>query len=154
MAWGIDDVIAAAKWVWEHRDDIGETFSEVSNGVTNIKKWQNFTDQDVEVWKFDHGREDNYKILPGQVVSKDMWVPWADSASEYKNHHGVVAVSGVPRLFFWQSGKHVRFNTQDAFVKDGEPIPGFSKSGGNRQMSFAKAPGGQVGIVLAGWKAD
>ncbi|CAH0272502.1 hypothetical protein SRABI26_03704 [Arthrobacter sp. Bi26] len=154
MSWLISAFTAAAKWVWDNRDDIGEKFSVATKGVTNIKKWQNFTDLDVEVWKFDHGREDNYKILPGQVVSADMWVPWADSASEYKNHHGVVAVSGVPSLFFWQSGAYVRFNTQDAFVRGGTPVPGVSGSGGNRQLTIAKDPGGQVGIVLAGWDKE
>lgn len=70
MPCGINDFAAAATWVWEHRDDPGVKFAIGTHRVTNIKRWQNFTDQDVEVWKFDHGREDSYKILPGQVVRR------------------------------------------------------------------------------------
>ena len=66
---------------WDNRDDLGDKFAEATKGVTNIKKWQNSTELDVEVSKFEPGREDNYKVLPGQVVSGDMCVVSGASAT-------------------------------------------------------------------------
>jgi hypothetical protein len=42
--------------------------------VTNIRRWRNDTDQELEVWKLDgsYQWQDQYRIPPGQTGGGDM----------------------------------------------------------------------------------
>jgi hypothetical protein len=128
------------------------------NGVTNTKRWQNETDQQVQVWKLDGGWswKNYYTIPPKQTLNADMWIPWADYPGSgnlrYGDHHAVVMVGDQPLAFIWQNGALIRFNTSDAFVYGGVGVPGAAGAGGNRTMIIAKNPQGQTGFALGTWK--
>jgi hypothetical protein len=154
-------VVEVATWIMQNQQfisDVAEWWAVMTNGVTNIKRWQNETDQEVEVWKLDGGaaKRDRYRIPPGQTINADMWAPWADHRGtgrlRYDDHHAVIMVGGAPLAYLWQSGSLVRFNTSDAFVYGGVAVPGASGAGGNRTMIIAKDPQGRKGFALGTYK--
>jgi hypothetical protein len=131
---------------------IGNFWSIMTNGVTNVKEWENRTGQQVEVFKTDdHGNdhEDHYRIAPGETVASDMWIPWANNQNDYDRHHATVMVGGQPKWFLTQSGLKVRFNTEDAFMPNGFAVPGASGAGGERRLIVAENAQGQTGFVLS-----
>jgi hypothetical protein len=157
----IAGIVAVATWIMQHSQfisDVGEWWARMTNGVTNIKRWQNETDQEVEVWKFDggFGQRDHYRIPSGQTHNADMWVPWADQPGtghlRYNDHHAVITVGGEPLAYFWQSGSLVRFNVVDAFVYGGVGVPGAAGAGGNRTMIIAKDPQGRKGFAVGTYR--
>jgi hypothetical protein len=136
-----------------NKDFIGLAFAELTHGVTNVKRWVNDTAQVVEVWKVDggSGRADNYTIRPGTTFDGDMWIPWANTAEEYRNHHVTITVGGSPLVYIWQNGDSIRFNTDDAFIAGGPPLAGGSgTSGGNRTIAVG-ALGQDVGVAIGGF---
>jgi hypothetical protein len=154
-------IIAIGRWIMQNQQflsDVGEWWARQDHGVTNIKRWQNETDQDVEVWKLDGGsaRRDHYRIPPGQTLNAYMWVPWANQPGtghlRYGDHHAVIMVGGQPLAYFWQNGTLLRFNTNDAFVYGGVRVPGAAGAGGNRTMIIATDPQGRKGFALGTWK--
>ncbi|NRQ36995.1 hypothetical protein HII36_34925 [Nonomuraea sp. NN258] len=148
-----EEILAGALWVIENRLDIGRWWAIATNGVTNVKKWVNLTDQTIRVWKIDgSGRENAYTIGPNDEVYGEMWIPWADNPPQYASHHATIQVDDQPLAFFWQNGKNVRCSTSDDFVWDGAHVPGASASGGDRIMVFAKNPAGRLGFALAAFK--
>lgn len=121
----------------------------ITYGVTNIKRWENRTDLDLEVWKIDGGGEtDRYFVAAGSSRNGDMWVPWADNADQYASKHATIQVGGQPLAYLWQNGRAVRFNTADTFVDDGTPAPGYARSGGERKLVVDRAPSGQPVFTL------
>jgi hypothetical protein len=129
---------------------VGEWVAELTKGVTNIKSWSNLTEQEVEVWKLDGGsqQKDHYRIPPGKRIFQEMWIPWADNARQYVDHHATVRVGGRPLAYIWQSGPLVRFNTRDEFVADGVAAPGASGAGGDRAMVIATDSQGRTGFAI------
>jgi len=155
------EITAVGTWIMHNPlfiSVVGEWWARQVHGVTNIKRWQNETDQEVEVWKLDGGiaRRDHYCIPPGQTTNADMWVPWADEPGtgplRYADHHAVIMVGDQPLAYFWQSGALLRFNTNDAFVYGGVGVPGAAGAGGNRTMIIATDPQGRKGFALGTWK--
>jgi len=157
----LEAIVQVGTWIMAHQkfiDDVQGWFSQQFHGVTNIKRWENATDQQVEVWKFDGGtaKKDYYRIQPGQTLDVDMWVSWADRPGtgwlKYGDHHVVVQVGGQPLAYLWQNGNLIRFNAEDAFVDGGVAVPGASGAGGNRTMVIAKDPQGRSGFALGVYK--
>jgi hypothetical protein len=134
---------------------VGGWFAELTHGVTNVKRWVNYTQHEVEVWKLDggHQRKDHYRLPPGQSGRGDMWIPWADNASQYQDHHATIQVGGRPLAYIWQSGPLVRFNIRDEFVADGVAVPGASGAGGDRTMVIATDQQGRIGFAIGTYKA-
>lgn len=133
--------------------EIADQVDIIFGQVTNIKRWTNSTDEDVEVWKTDHSggrtREDYCAIPAGETRNKDMWVPWATSSSEYAGKHATVRIGGQDRFFIWQQEGYVRFNTFDAFIAHGPAIPGFPVTRGNRSFLIRKYDN-HYGIAIGG----
>jgi len=150
----IETVTSVGAWIWTNKDAFGLSWAELMHGVTNVKRWHNGTDEEMEVWKLDGSgvRQDNYRISAGQTVDGDMWIPWADNASQYAHRHAVIEIGGRPLAHVWQSGTRIRFNTSDSFVPNGESVPGAAKAGGNRMIFVKKDPRGQLGFVIAGYR--
>jgi hypothetical protein len=144
---GFEAFEEAARWIAEAFSVAGWGISIIAHGVTNVKEWENNTDQELEVWKVDgRGRENNYRITPGQTLRGDMWVPWADTPEQYTKHHGTVKVGGELVGCFWQSGNALWCSTRDEFM--GIQIPGVQGAGGNRRMVFGTNPQGRTAFVV------
>lgn len=135
-------------------DDLVKKIGDVFGQVTNVKRWVNKTDEDIEVWKTDHSggrtREDYCRIPPGEQRDKDMWIPWATSQAEYNRHHATIRIGDQDRFFIWQQEGYVRFNTVDAFIAHGPAIPGFPVTRGNRTLLVRKS-NGHLGIAIGGY---
>jgi hypothetical protein len=161
VAEAITIIVNVGTWIMQNQEfiaDVAEWWARMTNGVTNIRRWQNETDEEVEVWKLDGGtaRKDHYRIPPGQTINAEMFVPWADSPGagwlRYDDHHGVIMVGGAPLAYIWQSGSLIRFNSSDGFEYGGVGVPGASGAGGNRTMIIAKDPQGRKGFALGTYK--
>jgi len=149
-------------WIMQHADfidDVQSFWAQKFHGVTNIKRWENATDEQVEVWKLDgdkNAKKNYYRIAPGDTLNADMWVPWADRSGtgwlRYTDHHTVIKVGSNPLAYLWQNGDLIRFNAEDAFVEGGFAVPGASGAGGNRTMIIAKDPQGRTGFALGTYK--
>ena len=118
--------------------------------MTNVKKWVNKTDRNVEVWKLDGGNRwrDHYRVPPRQTGGGEMWIPWADDADEYADHHAIIRVDEVVVGYIWQSGPAVRFNTSDEFVPGGVCVPGAAGAGGDRTVVIDTDHEGRVGFAF------
>lgn len=136
-------------------DDILKEFGRIFGQVTNIKRWHNKTNEEIEVWKIDKSggriREDYCKIPPGGQRDRDMWVPWATSQAEYERHHATIRIGGQDRFFVWQQEGYVRFNTVDSFIAHGPAIPGFPVTRGDRALLVYKDEDGHTGIAMGGY---
>ena len=118
----VEAIIAVGTWIVQNQDPtFARPFVYPLPAATIIKRWVNETDQEVEVWKLDGGseRRDHYTIPLGQTLNEQMWVPWADNPTQYRDHHVVIMVGGQPLAYFWQHGDSVRFNVFDEFVYGG-----------------------------------
>jgi hypothetical protein len=151
--WLWEDILAALKWLWEQREWLGREFSTISGGVTNVRRWHNDTDVELEVWKFDHDdpktKKDWVKIPPRQTRDFGMWIPWADSEAKYNaGRRAFIQVGGKVIANIWQSGPLVRFNVEDKWVAGGEPIPGSATSGGERKLVVTKDPQGRAAFMV------
>ncbi|GIF02280.1 hypothetical protein [Paractinoplanes rishiriensis] len=149
----IDVVVSVGMWIWANKDSVGLTWAEIFHGVTNVKRWRNETDEELEVWKLDGGesRQDHYRIPPGGTEEADMWIPWADDASQYAVKHAVILIGGRPLAYLWQNGTKIRFNTNDEFVPGGQAVPGAAKAGGNRTILVKKDAHGRLGFAIGGY---
>jgi len=146
----LDIVLNAAVWLINNAGVIGDLWSRLTGGVTNVKEWVNQTGQEIEVFKIDGGGiQDHYRIPPGQTRSGDMWIPWAESDADYARHHTTFMIGGKPLAYVWQSAKVMRFNIVDAFVPGGTPVVGASGGGGNRRVLFGTDPQGVSAFAVS-----
>ena len=146
----LSTALTIGMWIVEHSSDIGRGVAEFIKGVTNVKKWVNRTDFEVEVWKLDGGYRlrDHYRVPPRQTGGGEMWIPWADNDDEYADHHAVVRVGDAVVGYIWQSGPAVRFNTADEFVPGGVCVPGAAGAGGDRIVVIDTDRDGRVGFAV------
>ncbi len=75
---------------------VGGAIAEVTRGVTNIRQIVNLTECPVSIRKVDGGSTERKDIEPGGTLSTNFWVPWADDAQTYADHHMIISVDGVP----------------------------------------------------------
>jgi hypothetical protein len=155
----VETIIAVGTWIVQNQEPMfaGPLWGMPPPGVTNIKRWVNETDQEVQVRKIDtmldpRGREvpvrGGIRVPANQTYHWDMWIPWADNPSMYVDHHMTIQVGDQVQAHFWQSRASVRFSVKDAFVVDAPEVPGFSRAGGDRTMVIAKDPQGWTGFAL------
>jgi hypothetical protein len=147
-------VVAAGTWIWDNKDELSLEFARLTHGVTNVRNWRNDTDQELEVWKLDGSFQwqDHYRIAPGQTGGGDMWIPWANNATEYTRKHAVIQVGGQILACVWQQGTQIRFNTADEFVPGGQSVPGEAEAGGERTIVVRRDPQGRLGFAVAGYR--
>lgn len=111
-------------------------------GVTNIKEVLNDTGMTVEVRKYDTkplsaaSEFETTKEIPanGGTWSGDMWIPWADSSSDFAEKHIEILINGRTVFWIWQSGDFIRYNSRARFVQNAPRVAGESKVNGERRL--------------------
>ena len=152
---GTEQRIQQASDVLAHANAAGGcAISQAVGTVTSIKEIKNKTSQKVRLWKIDekpfNASEQTIEVAPNSTVTGDFWIPWADGAAEYQKHRMTISVGDRSDfIHFWQSGLNVRFSAGREFADNAPPVPGVSKSGGDRTLVIGMADG-QPTFVLVG----
>ena len=140
---GVDPqvLLEVAKWLVENSGAIGNLWSVMTGGVTNIKQWVNESSQQLEVWKVDGGRRENaYSIAPGRTLRAEMWISWCNNTDEYPRKHVTLMLGGRLLAVLWQRERVVYFNAVDAFAVE-RSMPRVSPvQAANAGLSSARTP--------------
>jgi hypothetical protein len=143
----IISIFNAGMQIWNAIQALGKIFGQ----VTSVRRWVNNTNQDVNVYKYDHGdpntRKDDFVIPAGQAVDADMWISWCDSAIEFPGRHCVFELGGAPFAYVWQSGSLIFYSHTDYYTR--LPVPGFSPARGDRNVVFDDVAG-NYGFAFTG----
>ena len=136
------ELAALAKFVIDNRDAIGELIAEATGGVTSLKTVVNHTGHEVVLWKVDkklfQPDTEEFRIPAKTTADAGMWIPWADDAGAWKDHHMLIKVGGNVLACLWQDRGVVRMKATEAFVPNGTVAPGNSKGGGDRVLHIVE----------------
>ena len=128
----------------------------MAGGVTNIKEVINNTGQVIELRKYDikAGAAATEFETTGEIPanggtwSGDMWIPWADNASDFTDKRMELRVYRGTAFWIWQTGEFVRFNDRARFVSNARRVTGEAKSGGERRLVLSVNKAGNVVFEL------
>jgi hypothetical protein len=149
----VKEIIEVGDHVLRNNAEYGRIIAEILGTVTNVRRVVNETDQSVTLWKKDGWKgEQTVRIQPNTTSGMEMWIPWADSATQYNNHRMEIRVGSQVIGHLWQSGSQVRFNASNQWVKDGYAVAGEAKAGGDRTLLVGKDSNGKLGFSFAGHK--
>jgi hypothetical protein len=119
-------------------NELGRILAEATNGVTSLKVVVNHTSHQVILWKVDKKLfspdTEAFVIDPNQTKEAGMWLPWADTAQAWNDHHALIKVDGEILACIWQPHGKVKMSKSEAFVEGAVEVPGLSKGGGDRVL--------------------
>ena len=116
---------------------IGNAVAEATQGVTNLRQVVNMTQCPIAIRKQDGWTVERKDLGPGQTLDTNFWVPWADDAKTYGDHHMVISVDGRDVFWLWQDNHVIRFRTAAGYVANGQKAPGVANGGGDRSLVVA-----------------
>ena len=136
-------------------------------GVTSIKQIVNQTKYPVSFLKLEDVSNRGV-IQPRGFITKEVWIPWCDNASQFSSKTLILEINEDLRLYIWQRGDVVyyskvpvkSFSTQQPYKESvkpaihpllpqlvagdifnrGTPIPGFAKVDGDRVLQIIEKP--------------
>ena len=138
--------------------------------VTAIRSIRNSTPEGLGVANLENpsdtggGKGSSLNVLPGQVIECNIWIPWADSYSDFLHGkwplfrgpaHILILYAWAstqdpqdppPNAFaVWQQGDYVRYTKNMQWSDNGPLVPGNSTVGGDRSLEVV---GGTI------WQSD
>jgi hypothetical protein len=132
--------------------------------ITEIREFYNHTQCIVTLYKVDGFAGSQHKnqgviLLPGERITKDMWVPWADDWNSPQRLR--ITVGGTDFFDIWQKGDRLAFRTVAQFNAQTEAerrdlydaalsVPGTTASGGRRHLHISMTSDGRPYFSLNG----
>jgi hypothetical protein len=143
----VEDIIVIGKAIIDALGPLFRSFAELTGGVTNIKQIRNQTDKRIRIWKIDGGRSETMEAAPRSNRDGDFWIPWAENARDYAEHHMTISADGQPIAYLWQQNKNLTFGVEDRIDGETGHVAGLVRGGGDRTLVVEEREG-RIGFAF------